>query len=176
MNVPACPLPNGQAGAISRRLVLFLGVPAGLLMLGALALLISNLRSKHRRAEWMERTLPELAMASFTNASVQKEIEQLRVTIRKESLDWTGSKVLLMTNGEALLNAFRHGANNGWPDHLFLARGTDGGWYYSTYHFCNHMAGVSSDDPPGSIATFTNRYAARRFDGKSRECLSHTWP
>jgi hypothetical protein len=38
------------------------------------------------------------------------------------------------------------------------------------------MAGVLGDDPPGSIAEFTSRYAVREFDGKSDVCLKHTWP
>ena len=73
-----------------------------------------------------------------------------------------------------LVYASRHGFNNGVVDHLFLAHGSDGRWYYSTYHFCNRVAGVISDDPPGSIAEFLSRYAAREFDGKSDVCLQHT--
>ena len=42
-----------------------------------------------------------------------------------------------MTNGEYIVYAYRHGANNGFVDHLFLGHGSDGRWLYSTYHFCN---------------------------------------
>jgi len=71
--------------------------------------------------------------------------------------------------------ASRHGFNNGFVDHLFLAHGSDGRWYYSTYHFCNSMA-AAAPDPPGSIQEFVSQYAVREFDGKSDVCLQHTWP
>jgi len=87
-----------------------------------------------------------------------------------------GERVLLMTNDEYLVYASRHGFNSGFVDHLFLARGSDGRWYYSTYHFCNGMVAAMSDDPPGSIAEFARTYSAREFDGKSDVCLQHTWP
>jgi len=80
-----------------------------------------------------------------------------------------------MTNGEYLVYASRHGFNSGFVDHLFLAHGSDGRWYYSTYHFCNSMVGADVD-PPGSITEFASKYAAREFDGKSDVCLLHTWP
>ena len=38
------------------------------------------------------------------------------------------------------------------------------------------MAATLGDDPPASIAEFAARYAVREFDGKSDECLKHTWP
>jgi hypothetical protein len=90
--------------------------------------------------------------------------------------EWTGEHVLLMTNDDYLVYASRHGFNNGFVDHLFLARGSDGRWYYSTYHFCNRMVALMSDDPPASITEFARTYSARAFDGKSDECLQHTWP
>jgi hypothetical protein len=57
---------------------------------------------------------------------------------------------------------------------LFLGHGSDGRWFYSSFHFCNYMAMVSGEDAPGGIAEFTNRYAVRQFDGQSDECLKHT--
>jgi len=80
-----------------------------------------------------------------------------------------------MTNGEYIIYAFWHGANSGFVDHLFLGHCSDGRWLYSTYHFCNHMAGADAD-PPGSINEFAATYSAREFDGKSDMCLKHTWP
>src|SRR4051794_36169934 len=39
-----------------------------------------------------------------------------------------------MTNGEFLVYSFRHGFNSGFVDYVFLAHGSNGRWYYSTYH------------------------------------------
>jgi len=113
----------------------------------------------------------------FTNVEIKREIDSLKLSIVfPDQQLWTGDQVLLMTNGECMVYEFYHGFNNGFIDHLFLAHGTDGCWYYSTYHFCNHMCGVMGDDPPGSLAEFAKTYSVRKFDGMSDVCLQHTWP
>jgi hypothetical protein len=89
---------------------------------------------------------------------------------------WTEEHVLRMTNGTYLLYKFRHGDNMGFVPHLFLAHGSDGRWFYSSYHFCGHMASVRGEHAPGSIDEFAQRYSVREFDGKSKECLNITWP
>ncbi len=42
---------------------------------------------------------------------------------------------------------------------LFLEHSSSGRWLYSTYHFCNYMAMLAGDEPPGSNAEFAKRYA-----------------
>ena len=56
-------------------------------------------------------------------------------------------------------------------------RGSDGKWYYSTYHFCVEMI-VLRDmlDQPENLAKFRNECALREFDGHSDACLETTWP
>lgn len=168
---------SSQSGAVSRRLIIWISIPVVLAGLVLGAWLLTSLKHQRARAEWKTATLARLAAVSFTNETVESEVRIImaRMGVR-DHVDWTGETVLVMTNGEFLVYASRHGAKNGFVDHLFLARGSDGRWYYSTYHFCNNMVGVMSDDPPGSIAEFTSRYAARPFDGKSDVCLEHTWP
>ncbi|MEO5712322.1 MAG: hypothetical protein ABIT37_02450 [Luteolibacter sp.] len=138
---------------------------------------VTRYKNQRSRADWMATNLPRLAALSPTNEDIKRELETLKASRGPgDSQEWTGDHVLLMTNDEYLVYAFRHGFNNGFVDHLFLAHGSDGRWYYSTYHFCNHMVGVISDNPPGSIAEFARTYSALPFDGKSDVCLQHTWP
>jgi hypothetical protein len=133
--------------------------------------------AERERTEWKGQALERLVWLSVTNEGVLRELDELRAG-PTPNIDrgWTHEHVLLMTNGEFLVYAYRHGANNGFVDHLFLGHGSDGRWLYSTYHFCNSMNMVRRDAPPGSIAEFAKRYSARQFDGKSDECLQHTWP
>jgi hypothetical protein len=138
---------------------------------------VAKVKATHARAQWKEPALERLAGLSITNEAIRRELDELKENPNPDfDLGWTHDQVLLMTNGESIIYAFRHGANNGFVDHLFLGRGSDGRWLYSTYHFCNRMAGVRGDDPPGSIAEFAERYSAREFDGKSDACLQRTWP
>jgi hypothetical protein len=133
-------------------------------------------RWERARDDWKTAALRELAGMSFTNEDIRTELDQIRHPTPNLDFGWAHDHVILMTNGQYLVYAWRHGLNNGFVDHLFLAHGTDGKWYYSTYHFCNHLVALHVDEPAGSIAEFAKRYSVREFDGKSDECLKHTWP
>ena len=168
---------SGQSGAVSRKLIIWISIPV--VLVGLVFGWWSGTRYKYERARvaWKTTTLERLAGLSLTNEDMSRELEALKAARGAgEHQEWAGDRVLLMTNDEYLVYAFRHGFNSGFVDHLFLAHGSDGRWYYSTYHFCNRMAGARFEDPPGSIAEFASRYAAREFDGKSDVCLQHTWP
>ena len=164
-----------QSGAVNRNLLIWLAIPV------LIALLIAGCRSvtkhgyEHARKVWKDEVLLQIAKTSMTDEQVLTEIDQIKHPSPNLNFGWAHEHVLLMTNGEFLVYAFRHGSNNGFVDHLFLAHGSDGRWLYSTYHFCNHMVGADADSP-GSINEFATKYAAREFDGKSEECLQHTWP
>ena len=126
-------------------------------------------KSEWRRAQWKSAALERLAKLSITNIESRQELDSLN------GFGWVGDHVLRMTNGEHIIYEYRHGANGSFPPHLFLGHCSDGRWLYSTYHFCNSMNMVRSDDPPGSINEFAKKYFAREFDGKSDECLKVTW-
>lgn len=129
------------------------------------------------RARWKGPALEKLAGMSFTNEVIRRELDELKAgPTPNVNLGWTHDHVILMTNGEYIVYASRHGANSGFVDHLLIGHGSDGRWLYSTYHFCNMLAALRGDDPPGSIAEFQKSYFAREFDGKSDDCLKHTWP
>ncbi len=165
-----------QSGAVSRKMIIWLAVILAVVVAIVSCRVAAKQKYERARKSWNNEALGQLARTSLTNDEVRAEIDQIQHPTPSLNFGWAHEHVLLMTNGEFLVHASRHGFNNGLVDHLFLAHGSDGRWYYSTYHFCNRMAGVSGDDPPGSIAEFATKYAVREFDGKSDECLHHTWP
>jgi cell division protein FtsB len=177
MSVPA----QKEKPARSRRVVRMIGALFIVLLIIAAALAgfwqFMKQREHQARAQWKGQALARLAELSITNEEILRELDDLKGG-PTPSLDfgWTHENVLLMTNGEYIVYAHRHGANNGFVDHLFLGHGSDGRWLYSTFHFCNSMAAVQGDAPPGSIDEFAERYSARQFDGKSDECLQRTYP
>lgn len=132
-----------------------------------------RLDRERSRAQWKDAALPRLAALAAEPTTIAKEMEKMKDL---GSSYWTSDHMLAMTNGEYLVYASRHGLHSGSVKHLFLARGSNGKWLYSTYHFCNSMVAILGDDPPGSIAEFSKRYSAREFDGKSAVCLEKTWP
>jgi hypothetical protein len=166
-----------QTGAVSRKLIIGISIPVVLVCLVVGLWSLTRYKHQRARAAWKTATLERLGGLSFTNGDIMGELETLKASRGAgDRQQWTGERVLVMRNDEFLVFASRHGFNSGFVDHLFLAHGSDGRWYYSTYHFCNGMVGVISDDPPSSIAEFARAYSAREFDGKSDECLQHTWP
>lgn len=165
-----------QSRVVNRKLLIWLAMP--FLIVGLIAGCRETVKYRYERARkvWKDEALTQIANTSLTNSEILTEIDQIKHPTSDLNFGWANEHVISMTNGEYLVYAFYHGFNNGFVDHLFLARGSDGRWYYSTYHFCNEMAAVRGDDPPGSIAEFAKRYSVREFDGKSAVCLQHTWP
>lgn len=136
----------------------------------------SKTRAARERAQWKGTALERLAALTITNEAIRQELRELKAgPTPNVDFGWAHENVLLMTNGEFIVYAYRHGQNNGFVDHLFLGRGSDGRWLYSTFHFCRSMTMVHGDPPPGSITEFAKTYSAREFDGKSAECLKRTW-
>jgi hypothetical protein len=125
--------------------------------------------------------LRRIAAQSRDSQILSNELLAVHAAAITQSDDgWVGTSLLLMTNGEWLL--YQNDCVKE-PNHLhdlFLAQGSDGKWYYSTFYFCPRMIVVRSrmfaENDHGSIAAFTRTYFVHEFDGKSDECLNLTYP
>ncbi len=138
---------------------------------------IGTRKFERERTAWKDATLSRLQLISLPNQELDQKIESLKTPSKHgKARQWAEVDCAVMLNEEYLVYAFHHGFNVGWVDHLLLARGSNGRWYYSTYHFCNGMINIRGDEQPKSIAEFAERYSLREFDGKSDLCLKHTWP
>jgi hypothetical protein len=131
--------------------------------------------TERERTKWKGPALARLTGMSITNEQVRLEMDELKARSKTNEIEWAGEHVLVMTNGQYIVYEYRHGRNDWFPPHLFLARTSDGQWLYSSYHFCNSMGMIRWDNPPGSVAEFCRKYFARPFDGKSDDCLKLTW-
>ena len=58
---------------------------------------------------------------------------------------------------------------------IFIAKASDGNWYYSDYHFCKEMFMLASNGQPGSLEEFKKEYFLVQFDGVSDDALQPTW-
>ena len=87
---------------------------------------VAKQTAARERAQWKRPTLERLAGLSTTNEEIRRELDELKAG-PKPNIDfgWAHDQVLLMTNGECIVFAFRHGANNGFVDHLFLGHGSE---------------------------------------------------
>ena len=158
--------------------LLVCGAVAGLVALGAAALYLPN----PRRA-WKERAVPEIARLAGDPAWLAREKAALRSPgsgdkSRVIAPGWLSERMILMKSGEWLV--YRSHCSKRPPHNvkdIFIARGSDGKWYYSTCHFCVGMITLVMEqdgEPPADIASFARKYHLREFDGKSDECLRET--
>jgi hypothetical protein len=137
-----------------------------------------RLDSKARK-QWKNKAIAEIAKQTSDTAPILKEVEAMktRPSVESEWDGWISEDLIVMTNGQWM--AYRNVCakeKERIPD-LFLGHGSDGRWYYSTYHFCIRMI-VLRDmlGQPESLAQFVRQGFLREFDGHSDECLKKTWP
>jgi hypothetical protein len=158
-------------------MVLFgLGGVVGLLVISCILLMWRFTPSTQARKAWKERSLSEI------NSLVNQPVELNRLAEAMKTRDaasddrWLSDRLMLLNNGEWLAYRSICSKENPKIADLFLARGSDGNWYYSTYHFCKGMIVLQGDFPPESISNFVQEYFLQKFDGQSDDCLEKTWP
>ncbi len=139
---------------------------------------VSHMRVKHRKA-WKDRMLAEIALRTEDPKWTTDEV----AVVRKKGEDapdssdsWFSQKLILMRNGDWIAYANICRKQNWRIDDLFLGKGSDGQWYYSTYHFCIEMVVLRMETQAEDLMQFVNSYYLRPFDGRSDVCLQKTWP
>lgn len=126
------------------------------------------------RREWKQQHLAELA-ARVAEASWPSN-ELARMESGQEEDRWLSKRIIRMESGEWLAYASVCAKEPAGIADLFVARGSDGKWYYSTFHFCIGMLNLKIEDQPKNLAEFTSNYCLREFDGQSEVCLEKTYP
>ncbi len=139
---------------------------------------VGRLRYSARHA-WKERAIQEIAQRTGDPRWSVEQSELLRkagAPDRDNPDTWLSGQMILMQNGDwvAYTNICRK--ENWRIDDLFIGKGSDRQWYYSTYHFCIGMVVLRMETQPASLDEFVKAYYLRSFDGHSDECLQKTWP
>ena len=89
-------------------------------------------------------------------------------------LPWLSNDLILCADGSWL--AYRAECYKRDPKvrDIFIAKASDGKWYYSDYHFCIDMVVLDPDGQPESLERFRSQYRLREFDGRSDDALRST--
>lgn len=139
---------------------------------------VDELHSAARRA-WKDDALAQIASRAGDDGWLKNELTRLhneKAQSLGESERWLSDQLILMRNGDWLLYANVCRKQKGHIYDLFLSKGSDGRWYYSTYHFCSGMIVLQVEDQSETLAEFAKTYYLRTFDGRSDDCLQQTWP
>jgi hypothetical protein len=136
------------------------------------------------RKRWKENAIPIIAKWTDDKRWRTQEIELLKTQPTNARViieGWLTDKLMLMQTGEWLI--FKSHCSKESPHlvkDIFLAKGSDQKWYYSTFHFCVGMVVLRGEQEtqPTNLAWFVHEYNLREFDGRSDECLKETktWP
>ncbi|MEI6195768.1 MAG: hypothetical protein WCS42_15720 [Verrucomicrobiota bacterium] len=156
---------------------------SGVILLGIIALacvVFARYPNQARRA-WKEAALQEISHLADDSSWVSEEINMLNVTNSSTehiiAERWLTDHMILMLGGEWLVYKSHCSKESPHLVHdIFLAKGSNGKWFYSTCHFCVGMCALvmMQDEPPVDLATFARRYHLKEFDGVSDTCLQPT--
>src|SRR2546426_4981267 len=171
-------------GAIRLRIV---KVAVSLLLVGLCVVTLPRVGGhwlQAARRQWKNDAIPAIGNLADDKIRRAREIEALTKPTNDRRViaqGWLTDKMILMQNGEWLV--YESHCSKEKPrlvKDIFLAKGSDGNWYYSTFHFCVGMIGLlgEQETQPFNLAMFVHEYNLRQFDGRSVECLKvhKTWP
>ena len=162
-------------------------IAAGLLLVALCAVALPWIvghRLQAARRHWKNDAIPAIANWAEDRSWRTQEIEMLTKHTNDQRViaeGWLTDKMILMQSGEWLV--YKSHCSKAKPHlvkDIFLAKGSDGQWYYSTFHFCVGMCALlmEQETQPPTLAMFVHEYNLRQFDGRSDECLKETktWP
>ena len=141
------------------------------------AALFSPLPSARRA--WKQKAIADISSRVADPMWVSNEVARLNHHGTNDPSDsdaWLSECLILMRNGDWLTYSSVCQKENRRIADLFIARGSDGRWYYSTFHFCIGMLDLKMEDQSEDLPGFAKAYCLRSFDGHSDECLQKTWP
>jgi len=162
-----------------KKLFAIAGVCAVLLALAVVALALLFTPSAGARRAWKEKAIAEISSQLAHPMWPSNEVARLshRGTSDPSDSDrWLSEDLILMHNGDWLTYRSVCQKEKRRIADLFIARGSDGRWYYSTFHFCIGMLDLKMEDQSEDLPAFVKAYYLRPFDGHSDECLQKTWP
>jgi hypothetical protein len=130
------------------------------------------------RITWKDKAIAEIAGETADADWLAKELASVKASVAKEPEGdaWISEHLALMKNGDWIFYANICQKQDVTIPDLFIARGSDGKWYYSTFHFCIGMLNAKVVPQPESLTQFVDWYYLEEFDGHSDECLKRTWP
>src|SRR5688572_26832439 len=98
----------------------------------------NRLRAKPRR-QWKDQAITTIEARMRDAQSLQADINRLAsraASSRSTWGAWVGEDVLVMKNNDWIVCRNICSKEDARVHDLFIGHGSDGKWYYSTFHFC----------------------------------------
>jgi hypothetical protein len=155
------------------------GICTALLAVAVIALALLFLPSSGARRAWKEKAIAEISSQMTDPAWPSNEVARLSHLGPSDPSDsdrWLSDRLIVMRNGDWLTYRSVCQKEKRRIADLFIGRGSDGRWYYSTFHFCIGMLDLKMEDQSEDLPAFVKAYYLASFDGHSDQCLQKTWP
>lgn len=124
------------------------------------------------RREWASRAISTIDQRAGDKAWLDATLGRATTSRR-----WFDQSMIVARNGEWIVCENACPKEPGTPvrKDLFVGRGSDGRWYFSTFHFCVGRCVLELEEQPATLASFVDGYWLVPFDGKPGHCLTDTW-
>jgi hypothetical protein len=133
-----------------------------------------------RYSQWVERSVEEIRGLAIETNWMGSVISNLQSVTDMSGIDegrnFISPDLLLMKNGEWII--YRAATSKQGPafPELFIGRGSDEQWHYTTYHFCRGMIMLGADGQPRGLKSFRAHYYLAPYTGQAYRELKKTWP
>jgi hypothetical protein len=137
-----------------KKVAAIVGVCAVLLAITVIVVKAAGSPSTNARRAWKEKALADISSRVTDPLWVSNEAARLQrhgTNDPSDSDGWLSERLILMRNGDWLAYGSVCQKANRRIEDLFVARGSDGRWYYSTFHFCLGMFELKMDGQPETL-------------------------
>lgn len=141
-------------------------IALGIIILAATALLINFVKSRphytSERREWKNVAIE----------AIKSDLNKSNNSISANE-DWkTATRIVCEDSSWLAYRAQCYKVDPKVHD-IFIAKASNGKWYYSDFHFCVDM--IVLEDQPHSLDDFIYQYFLVEFDGSSDKALDPSW-
>ena len=155
-----------------------IGCALALIVTLAIAWFPFDISGSRGRREFKERAIAQIERRWNDKAWLEAEIARIKAKAGRHEGNWFSDELLLAKNGEWMVcqSVCPKEQNTTVKKDLFIGRGSDGKWYYSSFHFCVGKCVLEMEGwQPESLNEFVVAYCLEPFDGRSDDCFKPTW-
>lgn len=157
-----------------KRTIVIVAISAALVLSAAVYAYWPRLTNRPRRI-WKDQAIEQVRHRVADEQWLSAETDRVKAQPRSFEGGWFSDELLLMKNGDWMVAQHMCSKQEPLIKDIFIGRGSDGRWYYSTFHFCVGLDVLHMEPQPKSLAEFVRGFWLVPFDGKSDDCLEQTW-
>ncbi|HEY8748399.1 MAG TPA: hypothetical protein VIM11_10515 [Tepidisphaeraceae bacterium] len=150
------------------------------ILLGTALCLHWLLSSDRLRKNWTAQTIPQIAALSDDRSWLAKQTSAVATQLNAKPAEqgtWLTDQFTVMRDGQYIIFKNECVHRHQLLGDIFIAKASNGRWYYSSFHFCCEMVVPRMERQPADLETFIDEYFLKEFDGNtdSREPIKPTW-